>query len=147
MKNTNLFKDDNGKTSLMRFATVLIVFTALFIANYQVVIREEHSFDVFMVASLLIIGLGAKLLQKNIETNKNTIKKMALITDDNGKTSSMRIAMLLIIASALFIAIYQTIVTSEHTFDLSTTLTLISFALGAKMGQKPLENLNKKKDE
>ncbi len=67
-----------------------------------------------------------------------------LMKDNEGKISSMRIVMFAIIFNALFIADYQVIHNIAHTFDLTAAATLITLALSFKVGQKGIENKQKK---
>jgi len=58
------FLKENGKASLMRLATLLIVLVALGIAIIQVVLNENHSFDYVAIGSLITLALTGKVVQK-----------------------------------------------------------------------------------
>ncbi len=57
-------EEAEGVQSWMRLACSAIVLQCLFIINYQMVMRPDHSFDLASVLSLLTIALTGKVMQK-----------------------------------------------------------------------------------
>lgn len=65
----NAFQESDGSTSMARIGFFLLVCTALFVAIYQVIVTETHSFDNQNLLSLLGVATTLKLWQKGQENN------------------------------------------------------------------------------
>lgn len=61
------FLKENGKPSMMRLTTFLIVVVALAVVILQVIITDTNTFDYVPIVALLGLALTGKVVQKGIE--------------------------------------------------------------------------------
>lgn len=63
----NFFQDGDGSSSMTRLGFFIMICVAMWVATYQVLNTETHSFDVINITTLVTLACGLKLWQKGQE--------------------------------------------------------------------------------